>query len=113
MLFNYKIIDTASEKKEGSIEAVSIDSAVNALQKRGFVITYIVPVEEGNFLAQIESNYGNNLANMTTEEANTLAQLLANKGAALAGTRDTQGLMPLIAPAIQGGATGFGAKMAT
>lgn len=46
MLFLYKAIDQNGEVKEGSIEAVSIDVAINSIQKRGLIISAINPVED-------------------------------------------------------------------
>lgn len=46
MLFNYKALDQNGESKEGSVEAVSIDVAISSIQKRGFIISSIKPVEE-------------------------------------------------------------------
>jgi type IV pilus assembly protein PilC len=46
MLFNYKALEsTTGTKKEGSIEAVSVDVAIDSLQKRGLIIANI---EEAN-----------------------------------------------------------------
>jgi type IV pilus assembly protein PilC len=45
MLFNYKALDQNGEKKEGTIEAVSIDIAINSIQKRGLIISAINPAE--------------------------------------------------------------------
>lgn len=41
MLFNYKAITNTNEKKEGSVEALSKDMAITALQRRGFVVVSI------------------------------------------------------------------------
>jgi len=46
MLFIYKANTKEGEPKEGSIEAMNIDSAINALQRREFVIINITPVDE-------------------------------------------------------------------
>lgn len=44
MLFNYQALDNRGENISGSIDAVSVDVAVSSLQRRGFVISSIVPV---------------------------------------------------------------------
>ena len=49
MLFNYKALDQNGEKKEGTIEAVSIDVAISSIQKRGLIISSITPVQEKGF----------------------------------------------------------------
>ena len=41
MLYNYKAIANTGDKKEGSIESISQDSAISALQRRGFIIVSI------------------------------------------------------------------------
>lgn len=46
MLFNYKAIENTGAKKEGQIEAVTIDIAIDALQKRGLIIADIEPAEQ-------------------------------------------------------------------
>jgi type IV pilus assembly protein PilC len=46
MVFSYKAITKEGGNQEGTIEAVSIDAAINSLQRRGFVISSIVPYEE-------------------------------------------------------------------
>lgn len=46
MLFNYVALDKSNEKKEGTVEAVTIDSAISAVQKRGYTLVSIDPLEE-------------------------------------------------------------------
>lgn len=46
MLFGYKAIDNTGEKKDGTIEAISLDVAIGALQKRGLVLSKISPLDE-------------------------------------------------------------------
>ncbi len=55
MLFNYKAIDNNGENKEGTVEAVNIDVAINSIQKRGLIISAINPAgeEKGLFNMQI------------------------------------------------------------
>ncbi len=50
MLFNYKAINETSQEVSGTIDAISQDAAINALQKRGFVIENIFLAEEGGGL---------------------------------------------------------------
>ncbi len=44
MLFNYQALDNRGENINGSIDAISMDVAVSALQRRGFVVSSISPV---------------------------------------------------------------------
>ena len=39
MLFNYRAIDQSGKESVGAIDAVNVDVAINALQKRGLIIT--------------------------------------------------------------------------
>ena len=50
MIFKYKAIDTDGSKKEGTIEAVSIEVAIGSLQKRNLVLSDIAPIEDRSFL---------------------------------------------------------------
>lgn len=47
MLFNYKVIDPHGVPQTGNIEALNSDVAINALQRRGFVILDIEPAGRG------------------------------------------------------------------
>lgn len=46
MLFNYSAVDQTGAKKQGSIDAINIDIAIASLQRRGFVLSSIKPVNE-------------------------------------------------------------------
>jgi type IV pilus assembly protein PilC len=46
MLFEYKVIDQGGAPQTGTIDAISVDVAINSLQRRGFVISSIKPAEE-------------------------------------------------------------------
>ncbi len=50
MLFNYQIIEKGGGKKGGSIDAVSEEVAISALQRRGFVIISITPANKKSVL---------------------------------------------------------------
>ncbi len=43
MLFTYKALDPSGRPLTGSIDALNIEVAINALQRRGFVISSIAP----------------------------------------------------------------------
>lgn len=53
MLFNYKALDPTGVKKEGQIDAVNIDIAINSIQKRGLIISSIVPADKPSFMQKI------------------------------------------------------------
>lgn len=50
MIFKYNAIDPTGAKKEGTIDAVSVEVAISSLQKRSLVLSNITPVEEKTFL---------------------------------------------------------------
>ncbi|MCI0532839.1 type II secretion system F family protein [bacterium] len=45
MLFKYKAVTSNNEQKDGTIDAVTMDVAIAALQKKGFILTSIDPAE--------------------------------------------------------------------
>ena len=45
MLFNYRAVTENNEQKEGVLDAVSMDFAINSLQKKGLLVVSINPVE--------------------------------------------------------------------
>ncbi len=54
MLFKYIAIDSGNVQREGKVEASSIDAAIVAVQKRGYTLTSIEPIEEGKGLLNFE-----------------------------------------------------------
>ncbi|USN87554.1 MAG: type II secretion system F family protein [Candidatus Nomurabacteria bacterium] len=46
MLFNYVAVDNTNAQREGTVEAVTIDAAITAIQKRGYTVVSIDPVEQ-------------------------------------------------------------------
>ncbi len=46
-LFSYTAVDAQGAERKGTIDAVSIDLAIGALQRRGLVISAIDPAEQG------------------------------------------------------------------
>lgn len=57
MLFNYVAIDKTSTQREGTVEAGSIDAAITAIQKRGYTVTSIDPVEDKLSLLSINVHW--------------------------------------------------------
>lgn len=53
MLFKYVAIDKTNIQREGTVEAPSIDAAISAVQKRGYTVTAIDPIEEKKGLADL------------------------------------------------------------
>lgn len=61
MLYLYKAIESSGAKKEGSIEAISIEVAIDSLQKRSLIITEIEPAEKDSWLANF--SFGSKVSN--------------------------------------------------
>jgi type II secretory pathway component PulF len=53
MLFKYVAIDKTNIQREGTVEAPSIDAAISAVQKRGYTVTAIDPIEEKKGLQEL------------------------------------------------------------
>ena len=58
MLFNYQALENSGKRTSGSIEAVSLDVAVGALQRRGLIISEIDPAEQESWLSKIKFGSG-------------------------------------------------------
>ncbi len=54
MIFAYKAIDSSNTQREGKVEASNIDAAITVVQKRGYTIISIDPVEDKKNLFDIE-----------------------------------------------------------
>jgi len=53
MLFIYKAVDAEGLKKEGTVDAINIDAAINSLQRRSFIISNIEPADnKGSLLSK-------------------------------------------------------------
>ncbi len=61
MLFNYQAIEGSGNEVSGTIEAVSIDVAVGALQKRGLVVVGVEPAEQEVWYEKI--SFGQRVSN--------------------------------------------------
>ena len=55
MLFKYKAINATGSQTEGVIDSIDLDTATRDLQKRGFVVSQIVPAEGSNFALKFQS----------------------------------------------------------
>ena len=58
MLFNYQALENSGKRASGSIEAVSLDVAVGALQRRGLIISEINPADKESWLSKIKFGSG-------------------------------------------------------
>lgn len=53
MLFNYTAVDSTNIQREGTVEAVTIDAAISAVQKRGYTVVSIDPANSGGGLESL------------------------------------------------------------
>ncbi len=63
MLFNYVAIDSVNAQREGTVDASTVDSAIAAVQKRGYTVISIDPVEEKKNLLNLEFNFFQGVSN--------------------------------------------------
>ena len=63
MLFNYKAIDSTNAQREGTVEASSIDAAVNAVQKRGYTVMSIDPAENRRSIFNLNLSFFEGVSN--------------------------------------------------
>jgi type IV pilus assembly protein PilC len=61
MLFNYEALEKTGTKRSGSIEAVSLDVAIDSLQKRGLIIAEIEPAEKEAWYSNL--HFGSGVSN--------------------------------------------------
>ncbi|MEK7639113.1 MAG: type II secretion system F family protein [Patescibacteria group bacterium] len=57
MLFTYSAIDSSNIKREGTVEAPTVDAAISAVQKRGYTLIAIDEVKEKKDLLNFEFNF--------------------------------------------------------
>lgn len=74
MLFSYKAIDQHNVKREGTAEAANIDAAIAAVQKRGYTVISIDPVEEKQQILNFEIKW---LQRVSNKEVVILSRQLA------------------------------------
>ena len=63
MLFKYKAIDQHNASREGTVEATNIDTAITTVQKRGYTVVSIDPIEEKQQLLNIEISWFQSVSN--------------------------------------------------
>ena len=63
MLFEYKAIDQANASHEGTVEASNVDSAIVTVQKRGYTVISIDPVDENKGLFNLEVTWFQSISN--------------------------------------------------
>jgi len=63
MLFAYKAIDQQNTSREGTVEATNIDAAISTVQKRGYTVLSIDPIEEKKSLINFEITWFQSISN--------------------------------------------------
>lgn len=63
MIFSYKAIDQTNTSREGTVEATNIDAAIATVQKRGYTVISIDPVEERNSVFNLEITWFQSISN--------------------------------------------------
>src|SRR3989338_2750570 len=114
-VFTYSALDSEGNKRDGTIDAVSIDLAITALQRRGLIVASIDPVNKKSAglqtrLALFDRVAGSDIV-MVSRQMTTLfeAQISALRAfrllAAEARTPKLQDILTEVANDIQGGST--------
>ena len=63
MLFSYKAIDRNNASREGTVDATNIDAAIATVQKRGYTVVSIEPIEEPHSWANMEIEWFQHISN--------------------------------------------------
>lgn len=63
MLFEFKAIDQHNASRDGTVEASSIDAAIVTIQKRGYTVVSIEPIEEKSSFYNLEINLFDSVSN--------------------------------------------------
>jgi len=63
MLFKYKAIDQHNASREGTVEATNVDAAIATVQKRGYTVISIDPIEEKTAFYNVEINWLQHISN--------------------------------------------------
>lgn len=63
MLFSYKAIDQHNASREGTVEAANMDVAISTVQKRGYTVVAIEPVDKSKNLLNIEITWFQGISN--------------------------------------------------
>jgi len=74
MLFKYRAIDSVNAQREGTVEAANIEAAISAIEKRGYTVIAIDPIEEKGSLLDLEINLFNSVS---TKEIVILSRQIA------------------------------------
>lgn len=74
MQFSYKAIDQNNASREGTVDASNVDAAISTIQKRGYTVVSIDPIEEQGGFYNIEIEW---FQRVTNKEVVILSRQLA------------------------------------
>lgn len=63
MLFSYKAIDQNNASREGTVDASNIDAAISTIQKRGYTVIAIEPIEKKPAFYNVEIEWFQSISN--------------------------------------------------
>lgn len=63
MLFSYKAIDQTNASREGTVEAANVDAAISTVQKRGYTIVSIEPIDTTKNILNLEITWFQGISN--------------------------------------------------
>ena len=63
MLFKFKAIDQHNASRDGTVDASSIDAAIVTIQKRGYTVVSIDPIDEGTSIYNLEISLFQSISN--------------------------------------------------
>lgn len=63
MLFTYKAIDKQNNPREGTVDAASVDAAIVTVQKQGYTVVSIDPLEQKKNVLDIEFDWFSHVSN--------------------------------------------------
>lgn len=63
MIFEYKAQDSNGEQREGTVEAASVEAAIDTVEQRGYIVISIAEVNEGLDLMNLEIDWFQRISN--------------------------------------------------
>lgn len=63
MLFSYKATDASKMTREGVVDAQTLESAIRAVEQRGYTVVSVVPMKEKNSVLSFEVNWFQRVSN--------------------------------------------------
>lgn len=115
MLFSYKAVDKTSTPRSGTVEAQTLEAAIETVEKRGYTIIAIEPIEEKSSLLNIEFTWFERVSNKevvilsrqiaTLFEAQVSALRVFRLLSAESGNPKMQRIMTDISDSLQSGST--------